>query len=204
MSAYILDRVTPHPRRLSDVETRLRTIIGVMSQKGATNSRLFRILMGGNAGDMGMGLEFKNFHEALGAFHEATQDPLFQDVSKKRWDDPAGDVDGPFLLRDVYAPMDVAAPVHVVRIYKMSRKNLPQMIDIVKEIDSLSEHKVTAVVPVQHSQMDTIHGVYHFDSLADAGKYIDDVGLSPRFQELVNEANELGTLVRSGMNINVI
>ena len=45
MSAYILARVTPHTRRLSDVETRLRTIIGVMSQKGATNSRLFRILM---------------------------------------------------------------------------------------------------------------------------------------------------------------
>ena len=101
MSAYILARVTPHTRRLSDVETRLRTIIGVMSQKGATNSRLFRILMCGNAGDMGIGLEFKNFHEALGAFHEATQDPLFQDVSRKRWDDPAGDVDGPFLLRDV-------------------------------------------------------------------------------------------------------
>ena len=68
MSAYILARVTPHTRRLSDVETRLRTIIGVMSQKGATNSRLFRILMGGNAGDMGIGLEFKNFHEALGLF----------------------------------------------------------------------------------------------------------------------------------------
>ena len=52
--------------------------------------------MGGNAGDMGIGLEFKNFHEALGAFHEATQDPLFQDVSRKRWDDPAGDALGPF------------------------------------------------------------------------------------------------------------
>ena len=71
-------------------------------------------------------------------------------------------------------------------------------------IDSLSEQKVTAVVPVQHSQMDTIHGVYPFDSLADAGKYIDDVGLGPRFQELVDKANELGTLVLSGMNINVI
>ena len=99
--------------------------------------------------------------------------------------------------------MDITAPVVVVRTYQMSRKHLPQMIDIVEEIDSLSDNKVTVMVPVQNSQMDRIHGIYHFDSLADAGKYIDEVGLSPRFQQLVNKANESGALVRSGMNIKI-
>jgi hypothetical protein len=179
----------------------MRTVMGVMAQKGAINSRLFQNLMGADAGDMGIGFEFENFHAALSAFHEARQDPMLLEVTRKRWEDPAGDISGFNLMRDVYEPMDITAPVMVVRTYQMSRKHLPEMIDIVKEIDSLSDNKVTAMVPVQHSQMDRIHGIYHFDSLADAGKYIDEVGLSPRFQELVNKANELGALVRSGMNI---
>ena len=90
-------------------------------------------------------------------------------------------------MRDVYKPMDITVPVVVVRTYQMSRKHLPEMIEIVKEIDSLSDNQVTAMVPVQHPQMDRIHGIYHFHSLADAGKYIDEVkGLSLKFQELVS------------------
>jgi hypothetical protein len=45
--------------------------------------------------------------------------------------------------------------------------------------------------------------MYHFESLSSAGKYIDEVGMSARFQELVIKANELGTLVRSSMNIKI-
>ena len=201
MSAYIILRGSPYPGRLNDMETRMRTVMGVMAQKGAINSRLFRNLMGADAGDMGIGFEFENFHQALSAFHEARQDPMLVEVNRKRWEDPAGDISGPVLMRDVYRPMDITVPVVVVRTYQMSRKHLPEMIEIVKEIDSLSGNQVTAMVPVQHPQMDRIHGIYHFHSLADAGKYIDEVGLSPRFQELVNKANELGALVRSGMNI---
>ena len=92
MSAYIIVRATPHPRRINELETRMRTVMGVMVQKGATNSRLFRNLMGANAGDMGMGFEFENFQKAMSAFHEARQDPIFMEVNKKRWDDPAGNI----------------------------------------------------------------------------------------------------------------
>ena len=68
MSAYIILKATPHPRRINELETRMRTVMGVMAQKGATNSRLFRNLMGANAGDMGMGFEFENFQKAMNAF----------------------------------------------------------------------------------------------------------------------------------------
>ena len=40
-------------------------------------------------------------------------------------------------------------------------------------------------------------------NLYPVGKYIDEVGISARFQELVIKANELGTLVRSSMNIKI-
>ena len=61
MSAYIILRATPHPGRINELETRMRTVVGVMAQKGATYSRLFRNLMGADAGDMCMGFEFENF-----------------------------------------------------------------------------------------------------------------------------------------------
>ena len=54
-----------------------------------------------------------------------------------------------------------------------------------------------------HSQMDTVYAIYHFESLSSAGKYIDEVGMSARFQELVIKAIELGTLVRSSLNIKI-
>ena len=203
MSAYIILRATPHPRRINELETRMRTVMGVMAQKGATNSRLFRNLMGANAGDIGIGFEFENFQKAMNAFHEARQDPIFMEVNKKRWDDPAGNIYGPVVMRDVYEPMDITAPVMVGRTYRMSRKNLPEAIDIIKEIDEMSDHKVSGLVPVMHSQMDTVYAMYHFESLSSAGKYIDEVGMSARFQELVVKANELGTLVRSSMHIKI-
>ncbi len=99
--------------------------------------------------------------------------------------------------------MDITAPVMVGRTYRMSRKNLPEAIDIIKEIDEMSDHKVSGLVPVMHSEMDTIYAMYHFESLSNAGKYIDEVGMSARFQELVIKANELGTLVRSSMHIKI-
>ncbi|MEC7217698.1 MAG: hypothetical protein VXW44_07415, partial [SAR324 cluster bacterium] len=85
----------------------MRTVMGVMAQKGAVNSRLFRNLMGADAGDMGIGFEFENFHQALSAFHEARQDPMLMEVNRKRWEDPTGDISGPVLMRDVYKPMDI-------------------------------------------------------------------------------------------------
>ena len=36
MSAYIILRATPHPRRVNELETRMKTVMGVMAQNGAT------------------------------------------------------------------------------------------------------------------------------------------------------------------------
>ena len=55
------------------------------------------------------------------------------------------------VMRDVYEPMDITAPVMVGRTYRMSRKNLPEAIDIIKEIDEMSDYKVSGLVPVMHS-----------------------------------------------------
>ena len=49
--------------------------------------------------------------------------------------------------------------------------------------------------------MDYLHGDYHFDSLADAGKSMDEVGMTTEFQELVSRANEIATLIQSGISV---
>ena len=49
--------------------------------------------------------------------------------------------------------------------------------------------------------MGMIAGVYRFNSMAHAGKAIDEVGMSEAFQNLVNKANTLGTLTSAQMNI---
>ena len=184
--------------------------MGVMAQKGAGSTQDFsRNLMGkADAGDMGIGFEFENFHQALSAFHEARQDSMLMEVNRKRWEDPAGDISGPVLMREhFYKPMDITVPVVVVRTYQMSRKHLPEMIEIVKEIDSLSNNQVTAMVSCKpHLPKSRIPSVLVqiedwlrwigfmastiFNWLSqsqlrytDVGKYIDEVGLRPKFQE---------------------
>ena len=51
--------------------------------------------------------------------------------------------------------------------------------------------------------MDTMTAVYQFDSVVDAGKFMDQVGLSPEFQKIVSQASELRTLVQAGMNVRI-
>ena len=102
MSAYIYLSATPLPRKSNLLETRMRTALGVMAQKGATATRCWRVVMGDNAGNFGMGAKFEDFEAAMSAFDEAMQDPIFQDLSKQRWDDPAGKGVGPFMMRDLY------------------------------------------------------------------------------------------------------
>ena len=75
MSTYIIAQSTPLPGKVNLVETRMRTVLGVMAQKGAKETRLFRNLIGNMAGDFGMGAKFDNFHEALSTFDEVRHDP---------------------------------------------------------------------------------------------------------------------------------
>jgi len=43
--------------------------------------------------------------------------------------------------------------------------------------------------------------VYQFESMEDAGRLTDQVGMSSEFQQIVSQASELGTLIRAGLNV---
>ena len=204
MSTYIFYTATPLPGKSSLLETRIRTGLGVLAQKGAIATRCWRVLMGDNAGNFGMGAKFEDFETAFCAYEAAMQDPLFKEITKQRWDDPAGKGVGPFMMRDLYGTIDLSAPVHVVRTYQMSRSKLTQAIEIMKEISKISPpHTLSAAVPVIASRMDRVGAIYHFDTMASAGKYMDEMSMKPEFQELLKQASNLGTLVRAGFNIRI-
>ncbi len=50
MGTYIFYTATPLPGKSSLLETRIRTGLGIMAQKGARATRCWRVLMGDNAG----------------------------------------------------------------------------------------------------------------------------------------------------------
>ena len=90
----------------------------------------------------------------------------------------------------------------MIRYYQMPRHNITAAIELMGEIDALSDDvNLTAVAPVAHEQMGMIGVVYRFNSMAHAGKAIDEMGMSEAFQNLVNKANTLGTLTSAQMNI---
>ena len=81
-------------------------------------------------------------------------------------------------------------PSDLIRYYQMPRHNIPAAIELMGEIDALSDDvNLTAVAPVAHEQI-----LYRFNS-SHAGKAIDEV------VNLVNKANTLGTLTSAQMNI---
>ena len=130
------------------------------------------------------------------------QDEEFKEMNVERDKDPAGIPDGPLLLRDVCGKPKISAPVHLARTYRLPRAHLSKAIDLVDQVSSLSEEiSVCGVLPVLSPEMDTMVAVYQFESMEDAGRLTDQVGMSSEFQQIVSKASELGTLVRAGLNV---
>ena len=130
------------------------------------------------------------------------QDEEFKEMNVERDKDPGGIPVWPLFLRDVCGKPKISAPVHLARTYRLPRARLSKAIDLVDQVSSLSEEtSVCGVLPVLSPEMDTMVGVYQFESMEDAGRLTDQVGMSSEFQQIVSKASELGTLVRAGLNV---
>ena len=148
--------------------------------------------------------EFESFYHATSVFDQLWKDPLFLEINQRRQSDPAGTPFGLVFMRDVCGKPDISARCYVCRSYKLERKHLDKAIKFVNSVSKLSnEFTVCRVIPALSPEMDTMTAVYQFDSVVDAGKFMDQVGLSPEFQKIVSQASELGTLVQAGMNVRI-
>ena len=202
MSVIVTIRVDPITGKSELVGSRLNQASEIWTSKGAT-TRVAFISMGLNAGQFLFVAAFEDFSSTMTAMESVYMDPAMQELMQQREREPGGKMIGPNMFRTIYGELGtLQEKAHLIRYYQMPRHNIPAAIELMGEIDALSDDvNLTAVAPVAHEQMGMIAGVYRFNSMAHAGKAIDEVGMSEAFQNLVNKANTLGTLTSAQMNI---
>ena len=202
MAVIVTIRVDPITGKSELVGSRLNQASEIWTSKGAT-TRVAFISMGLNAGQFLFAAAFEDFSSTMAAMESVYMDPAMQELMQQREREPGGKMIGPNMFRTIYGELGtLQEKAHLIRYYQMPRHNIPAAIELMGEIDALSDDvNLTAVAPVAHEQMGMIAGVYRFNSMAHAGKAIDEVGMSEAFQNLVNKANTLGTLTSAQMNI---
>ena len=202
MAVIVTIRVDPITGKSELVGSRLNQSSEIWASKGAT-TRVAFISMGLNAGQFLFAAAFDDFSSTMTAMESVYMDPAMQELMQQREREPGGKMIGPNMFRTIYGELGtLQEKAHLIRYYQMPRHNIPAAIELMGEIDALSDDvNLTAVAPVAHEQMGMIAGVYRFNSMAHAGKAIDEVGMSEGFQNLVNKANTLGTLTSAQMNI---
>ena len=202
MSVIVTIRVDPIKGKSELVGSRLNQASEIWASKGA-KTRVAFISMGLNAGQFLFAAAFEDFSSTMTAMESVYMDPAMQELMQQREREPGGKMIGPNMFRTIYGELGtLQEKAHLIRYYQMPRHNIPAAIELMGEIDALSDDvNLTAVAPVAHEQMGMIAGVYRFNSMAHAGKAIDEVGMSEAFQNLVNKANTLGTLTSAQMNI---
>ena len=202
MAVIVTIRVDPITGKSELVGSRLNQASEIWASKGA-KTRVAFISMGLNAGLFLFAAAFEDFSSTMTAMESVYMDPAMQELMQQREREPGGKMIGPNMFRTIYGELGtLQEKAHLIRYYQMPRHNIPAAIELMGEIDALSDDvNLTAVAPVAHEQMGMIAGVYRFNSMAHAGKAIDEVGMSEAFQNLVNKANTLGTLTSAQMNI---
>lgn len=204
MSVIIYNRVIPIVGKNDLVANRMQTIAGIFNRLGA-KTRLSKIAMGAFAGQYALQAAYDDCTSAMAAFEELQADSEYLELMKQRENNPGAEVVGPSMFRTIYNDVDaLQEKVQLVRIYNVPRKNIPAVIELMGEVDSLSDDvNLLGVLPVASQDMSLCAAIYRFDSLSHLGRSFDGVGTSEEFLRLVEKANTLGTLSAANMNISL-
>ena len=94
----------------------------------------------------------------------------------------------------------------MIREYEVDRKSLPKSIDLLSEVEEISkmeDTKLLALYPVIADKMNVLYVIYYYSSISSMGEIIDKIGMSEGFQNIVNRANEIGTLKSANVINNI-
>jgi hypothetical protein len=194
----------PHPGKTALVVERAKTVSSVIERAGG-NAMVAKIIYGDKSGAIGLFGVFEDFAAACAASEAMALDPKFQTLTASRESSPAGDMSGPDVLSIIYGEIPLSSPVAMIRTYHMDRNNRGHALEILEKIDSLvgDDVRLAANAPLIGPNMDAMNVVYGFNSMSHMGQSVQEVGFSPEFQALVNEANTLGKLTSSRVQIRV-
>ncbi|PUE35543.1 hypothetical protein B9Z46_10890 [Limnohabitans sp. Hippo4] len=161
-----------------------------------TKTRLFKVIMGEDAGNLEMFVRFENFQDGINGFQTLAASASVNSARAQLEGGNVQSISGPYVYRTVFGE-PTAQPVLVQRQYQISRANLQAAIAMLPDAKAAfsAGTGMTAVVPVFAPEMDRLAINYYMDSLQVLGKELDENAMSPAFQNVVAKAAQLGTLI---------
>lgn len=176
---------------------RAKSMAEIMAAHGAA-VRVFRSVMGDNAGNIEILARFPNFTEGAKVNAAIAVDPKAQKLWQEREKHPAAEIHGPYVYRMVFGEA-APQPVLMRRLYQVDRSNLKSAIAMLPEAKA-AIHKDTgmlAVIPTFAPKMDELSITYYAESLEQMGANLDEYGVSEKFQAVVSKASQYGKLLSS-------
>ena len=200
MSYTSVREFTPYDGKDVVLEERLKMAVATMSKHGS-NSTLFKVIIGDRAGDY----EIYNWYETVaagaGAMDGYSNDPDLKKIFEERALTPVAEMRGPWLGRMLHNSKSTdPRKIVLARDYHMPRKNIAKAMELVPNLQAICDENDVEMgvgVPVIASNHEMMRIIYRFKDLKHWGSATDAVIANPSFSELVDAANELGTLKHS-------
>jgi len=188
---------TPMTGKDAVLEDRILRTSNIIEKYGAV-SRVGKVIGGHRAGDY----ELYNWYETVTAGASAMEgysdDPDLKKIFEERALTPVAEMRGPWLGRMLYNSSNTdPRKIGLHRDYHMPRKNIAKAMELVPSLQAICDENDVDLgvgVPVISSDHEMMRIIYRFKDLKHWGAATDAVIANPSFSELVDQANELGTL----------
>jgi hypothetical protein len=166
------------------------------ANQAGTKTRLLKVIMGADAGNIEMFVKFESFQDGIAGFQTLATSAGVNNARSQLEGANVQSITGPYVYRTVFGE-PTTQPILVQRQYQISRANLQAAIALLPEVKAAFSDKtgMTAVVPVFSPEMDRLIITYYMDSMVELGKELDESAMSPAFQNVVAKAAQLGTLI---------
>lgn len=194
--AVISRRIIVPAQGKSDAALAQAKSLAEQTTQAGTQTRLLKVIMGADAGNIEMFVRFENFQQGISGFQSLAASAGVNSARAQLEGANVQSISGPYVYRSVFSE-PTAQPVLVQRQYQISRANLQAAIALLPEVKAVFSERtgMTAVVPVFSPEMDRLIITYYMDSMAELGKELDESAMSPAFQNVVAKAAQLGTLI---------
>ncbi len=199
MTVISVRRMTPQIGKTELATSRVRAMAGIVATAGG-RVRIGQVVAGEGAGSMQLYAAFTDFASISKATLAIAADPARVKLLHERELNPAGEVVGPEVYRNVFGDVAPDYPVIMQREYRLPRENLQNALSLLPEIEKLGkshDFKMMAVVPVIADDLGRMVVAYYSKTMEDLGRTIDEVGMSEEFQKIVTKANTFGVLEKS-------
>ena len=165
-------------------------------------ARLGMFVGGELNGSIQLTAAYADMTSATKSFADLNKNKEIMELMSKRDDDPSGHLIGPEVYRSVYGQPSPEHNILLIREYEVDRKYVPQSVELLAEVEAIGKDedtKILGLYPIIADKMDTLFVIYYYSSFESMGDFIDRVGMSEAFQNVVNKANEIGKLKASNV-----